>query len=945
MASLRYRLATLGLAIAVLSGCQSLGMAPMWGPSEPVDQRETLANLQPATLEASETPSGPVPLQEVIDSYSELVPLLQDPETQIRVQHRLADLKFMQGENRMVEQAVDDLDVAIQAYRALLEKYPDRPDNDRVYYQLAKAYDLKGATEQHLATLNTLVERYPNSPYWVEAQFRRGEILFTLSRYADAQAAFEAVIERARPGTRDEAFVVNAHYMTGWCQFKRGRYQPALLSYTQVLDRVMPQGQGVDDVEARHRTLVEDLFRVIGLSLSYLGGADALEALFAETGPKPYEVVVYDRYGKLLLEKEQYSDAIDVYERFIALHPQSPWAPRYHMRTIDTLRRAGFLQEIPARKAAFIRQYGIASAYWPVADDATRDYIRIQLETLLPEMADRHYVKAQRARGEQRRDHYRQAASYYAEFAQTFPDHPKTTDMLFLLGETRNALADWKGAIEAFERVAYDFGAHEKAAEAAYASILAYRQYAQSWSQLPVEQAARLRAQQQQSRLRFVKTFPQDPRALDVLYVATQYAYERKDYAAVVAQAQQMIDWQPAPPRDLLLEARLLKAHSLYAQADYLRAEQAYKQALAILPPKDKRYDGLVENLAACVYKQAEAYLAAGQKRQAVDEFLRVGQAAPTSKLQANAEYDAANLLIDLKDWDRAIAVLRAFRRDYPGHPMIDTLPPKLALAYRETEQWEAAADELRRMVELADTEEEKRQNLLIAADLYDRAENYEKARVAYRKYANTYPEPRDQYMETANRLAEIYKLQDKPLKRRFWLAKQMKTVDQHPDEADDRMRYLAASASAVLARDALQRYRSIELTLPLTRTMKAKTAALQKAIEAYKKTASYGISSFSTEAGYQMADLYAQLARDLMDSERPEGLSELELSQYELLLEEQSYPFEDNAIDIHEQNASRAWNGIYDEWVKRSYDALKRLLPARYNKPEIAREVVDELD
>ena len=72
--------------------------------------------------------------------------------------------------------------------------------------------------------------------------------------------------------------------------------------------------------------------------------------------------------------------------------------------------------------------------------------------------------------------------------------------------------------------------------------------------------------------------------------------------------------------------------------------------------------------------------------------------------------------------------------------------------------------------------------------------------------------------------------------------------------------------------------------------------------------------------------------------------MSKLELSQYELLLEEQAYPFEDNAIDIHEQNASRARNGIFDEWVQRSYEALKTLLPGRYNKPEITVEVVDEL-
>ena len=171
-----------------------------------------------------------------------------------------------------------------------------------------------------------------------------------------------------------------------------------------------------------------------------------------------------------------------------------------------------------------------------------------------------------------------------------------------------------------------------------------------------------------------------------------------------------------------------------------------------------------------------------------------------------------------------------------------------------------------------------------------------------------------------------------------------MKTVDRAPKKADDRMRYLAARASAVLANDAFVQYKRIKLKLPLNVTMIKKTQALQKAMKAYQKTASYGVSDFSTEAGYRMADIYAQLSADLMDSDRPDGLNELELEQYDILLEEQAFPFEDSAIDIHAQNVSRSWLGIYDEWVKNSFKELKTLLPGRYDKDEMMGEAVNEL-
>lgn len=938
------------LFAGLVGGCQSFSMPDVFGGDD--DRQPQPGTL--ATLEAIEPrpdtrgEAGDVSLGEVMDSYRALLPLLEDPAKQVVVRHRLADLEFQRAENKMVETAEDEMAGAIEAYEQLLAEYPERPGNDQVLYQLARAYDLRGMSEEHLATLTTLVNEHPDSQFWVEAQFRRGDLLFSNRRYAEADQAFRTVID-ADPARRDDAsFLVNAHYMLGWSQFKQGDYREALFSYINVLDLVMPEEQDVESVRQEYRTMMEDLFRVFGLSLSYLDGADTLQAIFRETGEKPYEILVYDRYSDLLLEREQYTDAIDVFERYIDARPRSPWAPRYHMRIIDTLALAGFTTDIPDRKAAFVQDYGIHSAYLRQADDETAFYIQQQLEALIPELANRHYVLAGETEGVESEDHYRQAAVYYEAFADTFPTHPRTPEMLFLLGETHVELAQWPDAIEAFERVAYDFPWEgeppERAAEAGYASVLAFREYAKTWPREPVETYNDYAEFQQLNRQRFVNAFPDDPRSEEVLYIAMQHEFERYRYAQVVDMANRMIARVPAPGPDILTETWLLKAHSLFELARYAEAETTYQQALRVMAETDERRPDVVESLAASVFRQAEALADAGDTAGAVSEFLRVGVVAPSSALRANAEYDAATLLIELSHWQDAIDVMVAFRSRYPNHEQVDTIPARLALAYRETEQWEKAGDELNNLIAMATTDEEKRENLLIAADLYERAGNTNKAIDTWRRYANTYPEPRDVYMEAANSLAGLYQEIGDDSSRRFWLRKQMETVDDYPDEADDRMRYLAAEASAILAREALAYYDSIRLTLPLNQSMAAKTEALEEAVTAYQKTASYGVSSFSTEAGYQIAHIYARLGRDLMESERPEGLSELELSQYELLLEEQAYPFEDNAIDIHEQNASRARNGIFDEWVQRSYEALKTLLPGRYNKPEITVEVVDEL-
>ena len=83
----------------------------------------------------------------------------------------------------------------------------------------------------------------------------------------------------------------------------------------------------------------------------------------------------------------------------------------------------------------------------------------------------------------------------------------------------------------------------------------------------------------------------------------------------------------------------------------------------------------------------------------------------------------------------------------------------------------------------------------------------------------------------------------------------------------------------------------------------------------------------------FHNAELSRQLARDLMESERPDGLNDLEMAQYDMLLEEEAYPFEEQAIRMHARNHERVSEEGFNEWVGRSLDALSELFPGRYQR------------
>jgi hypothetical protein len=117
---------------------------------------------------------------------------------------------------------------------------------------------------------------------------------------------------------------------------------------------------------------------------------------------------------------------------------------------------------------------------------------------------------------------------------------------------------------------------------------------------------------------------------------------------------------------------------------------------------------------------------------------------------------------------------------------------------------------------------------------------------------------------------------------------------------------------------------------------LKRKKAAMKKALDAYTAIAKYKVAIYTTASTHRIGQLYQLLAADLLNSERPKGLNEEEIEEYGYLLEEQAFPFEEKAIELFEVNAERTAAGLYDDYIKQSLSALRKLKPAQYDKQEI---------
>jgi tetratricopeptide (TPR) repeat protein len=278
--------------------------------------------------------------------------------------------------------------------------------------------------------------------------------------------------------------------------------------------------------------------------------------------------------------------------------------------------------------------------------------------------------------------------------------------------------------------------------------------------------------------------------------------------------------------------------------------------------------------------------------------------------------------------------VLERFRSAHPGHELEPQVTRKLAAAYLETGRRHDAAVELERVsASTAEDAEVRRAVLWQAAELYAATDDPASASRAYAAYVERFPAPMEPAIEARQELADLAAAAGDPTSRKRWLEELVVAADAAGSE---RSRLLAARACLELARPVDQSARSIRLAIPLDRSLAAKKSAMEASLSAYGRAAGYGVAEVTTAADFAMADLYRDLARALLASDRPAGLSAEELEQYDLLLEEQAYPFEEKAIGIHERNAGRAREGFYDQWVRESFTALAEMKPARYGRHEI---------
>ncbi|WP_299695885.1 tetratricopeptide repeat protein [Hydrocarboniphaga sp.] len=902
----------------------------------------------PSILRIEMSDAVPTDIPAAITHYDRILELPNvDPELRAEAMRRTAYLRVQRADGGEFD--AREVRRAIAIYNQLLKESPNDPGNDRTLYQLARAYQLVNETDNSIAQLQDLGRRYPHSAMTGDGVFRVAELLYSRERYAEAESNYRTVLNLGS----DTPYFQPAEYKYGWAIYQQGHYPQALPVFLGILDRELPQGDiadpahAFDGVSRRRVEVAQDSLRVASLSFAALGGGPALNDYFAKSGEPRYSTLLYNSVGNRLLEKQRYTDAAGVYTAFVERHPGSERAPDFQAQVIAAYKQGGFNDLVLQAKETYATRYAPGSPYWSSAgSSAPRPEILAQVRTHMDDIAHHYQAFAQStpiSDAAKRRERFLTAANWYQRTLELFPNDPKAADLNLLYADALYDGGQTQLAAQQYANTAYNRPGFAKAPEAAYASVQAYQRLATETQGAGHDAALR---ESVNSSLKLADTFASHPQWSTTLTRASQDLYALNDHEQAITVANRVLGSGQPLSNELRRQNLAVVADAQFAKKQYPEAEAAYVELLKVMPADAPERSIAVDQLAASVYKQAEKARDAGDLNTAAASFLRVGKVAPQSAIRVNADYDAASAYYELKNWPATEATLEDFRSRYPQHALAADVDKRLASAYEKDSKPHQAADVYTRVARRpSETVDTRREAAWAAATLYDTSKQPAMSSQAYEFYLTTFTPSLDRGMQARRRLADIARddLHDTARYERY--LSEIVVADRNAGSArNDASKLMAAQANLEIGRGQAQTARQLALSQPLEKSLAARKSATDAAVASLSSAAGYGYADVTTAATYELGTVYRDFGKAILDSARPANLKGEPLEQYKLLLEEQANPFEEKAIETYEANLGRMKQGLWNDWIHRSANALVELAPAKYGKHDQRETIYDSL-
>lgn len=898
------------------------------GCSTQIEQEATLRDLDVQSTEVGQATVfvKPKSEEEIRQAYDNYLRTANSTEKGRRAaMDRLAELemekvKELESHQETEEQGIADsaqaasLQKTIALLKKVLEEYPDAKDNDQTLYKLAQNYDKLGRTEESLDTLRDLTSQFPGSVYYPESQFRIGEYAFITEDYLSAEIAYSEVIFSGSAHPLYEQALAKR----GWSRYKQELYFEAVEDFTFAIkhrafgDYVNLNNKNKDDFS--------EYFRSLALSAKNLPDLKPLDDLFSAPEQRPYIYQTYLVISNLLLSEKRFAQANQVMNNFIDSYPRTTEVSNALLQSLRLLRLSGQTAQYAVAMESFYNSYNPDSAFWNERkSSASYQHVKESMRENILLIADAQQQDYQRSKNP---NDLAQAEKWYKRYLAQYSAHARQDKVYTAYGELLAAHGQYAEALSLFEKAAYD-GDILLDKDSAYATIeLTDKLYKaapnnKQWLEKHLVYSARS-----------ARLYAAEERYHKVSLHAIELAYNNQHYQDVIDLSDNL---SSNLPKLAQFDAGYIKALALLklnraTEAETILADLA-KQAVSA----DARAK-FNEAQALAIYQQGKEAVAAQNNTKAIEHYVRLAQQLPRTSIAADALYEAITLSIADELWPTAAGTIEFFQKTYTSHPRYKDATRQLSNVYLKLGQSDRAALIFEKISTQDSDASVQMAALWQAAELYESRNKLDDAIRTYVSYANTYTSPYPQYQESMHKLTELYSKKQDPRAAEEWRNKiinaDKKTISNYKT---DRTNFITARAAMELAKSKQARFASVALKEPLAQRLREKKQLMQEAINLYGVASSYRIAAITSESTYAIGDIYLHFSKALLSSQRPSNLSPDELEQYNILIEDQAFPFEEKAIEFHEINIGRSVDATDSTWIKESFNALKTLFPSRY--------------
>jgi len=792
---------------------------------------------------------------------------------------------------------------SIQIFIKRLKEFPNDKDNDRIYYQLANAYAIQGDERKKINTLEILTENYPESKYYIESMFRLGESYLTKNLYIEAELALTSVIAE----DKSNKYIKNALFKRAWSKYKQLNYQAALDDYNKLL-KFFPEGKSKNRAD---QEFLNNIYKVYGICISYLGVDVVFPLLKASVTSAHVRYYIYENLSSLLRSQDRYLEAGDVYNLYLDNEKGE-----YYGKAISSLssvwlsytNQAYAMKQLIDLDDRFVHEKDL---------EGLNQSVLKNLSINMKKVSQFYHSLYQKSKASDKNKYLSLALNSYDRLLTKYKmiKHPY---QYYLYAELQNEAGMNLKAMHAYEEIIRLYNNNKYASKAAV-SLLVMANNGLTKKFISDNEYIRLNK-------KYLRTIDGSNVYLPLLVFST-YLYNNEQYDDVISLFNN-IKYSNAINSSKLL---YIVASSNFELNNFDVSESQFR-TIALMK---HGFTDVKRRLALSLFKQADIFKEKLLMNQAIDKYTQASDADLNSEISLKAQIEISVLYMRVGKWKNAQKHLHMIQNNFRSHKFINDVRRMLSIVYTNTNQYKLAAIEFEAISGFSDNLSIRRSSLLQSAELYEKSGDLWSAVKSYKTYINKYKLPIDINLEAKYKLTLIYDQLSKPDKRNYWLANIRSSTDKLGDKATDRMIYLASESSIRLAREEFDRYSQVKLTIPLQASLKKKKKVLKTAIKSLKHVNKYNMYEHVSESIYWIAETYYDFSKKLLNSERPKHLSVDELEQYNVLLEDQAIPFEDQAIRYFIQNIKASSDIKYSAWKDKSFVKLSTIYPSKYKRIE----------